>query len=200
MGAEIVLQSFFKALTNKVGKASCNLIEVMNNCRAILTESVPFLIACTVFLSAISLHSPMLVFCLLLGSLIAVIIQQISWRFNLPKRQLIGLQIIAIAIILTAFWLDYFAAPAQAQFFGKAEDFFQNTLTQGSTDSGTRTAVSLVFNVLRALFLLYIAISLISVVNAVRKDEDWQSIIRTPLLVVVAVTIADVLTGFIIGK
>ncbi|MEA5596082.1 hypothetical protein [Rivularia sp. UHCC 0363] len=172
----------------------------MNNCRAILTESVPFLIACTVFLSAISLHSPMLVFCLLLGSLIAVVIQQISWRFNLPKRQLIGLQIIAIAIILTAFWLDYFAAPAQAQFFGKAEDFFQNTLTQGSTDSGTRTAVSLVFNVLRALFLLYIAISLISVVNAVRKDEDWQSIIRTPLLVVVAVTIADVLTGFIIGK
>jgi hypothetical protein len=37
------------------------------------------------------------------------------------------------------------------------------------------------------------------VINAVRKDEDWQSIARTPLLVVVAVTIADVLTRFVIG-
>jgi hypothetical protein len=53
--------------------------------------------------------------------------------------------------------------------------------------------------VLRAIYLLYIAISLVGVINAVRKDEDWQSIARTPLLVVVAVTIADVLTGFVIG-
>lgn len=52
---------------------------------------------------------------------------------------------------------------------------------------------------LRAIFLLYIAISLIGVVNAVRKDEDWQSVARTPLLVVIAVVVADVLTGFVIG-
>ena len=125
--------------------------------------------------------------------------QQIQERSNLPKRQLIALQILAIALLLTVFWLDYFAAPAQAQFFGKAEDFFKNTLTEGANDSGTNTAVSLVFNVLRAIFLLYIAIALIGVVNAVRKDEDWQNIARTPLLVVVAVIVADVLTGFIIG-
>ena len=202
MGAIVFLlqKRFFKALANKAGKASYNLFEVLNHCRAILTESVPFLIACTVFLSVVSLHSPILLFCLLLGSLIVVVMQQISWRFNLPKRQLIGLQILAIALLLTVFWLDYFAAPAQAQFFGKAEDFFKNTLTEGSNDSGTNTAVSLVFNVLRAIFLLYIAIALIGVVNAVRKDEDWQSIARTPLLVVVAVIVADVLTGFIIGS
>lgn len=201
MGTEIFLQKgFFKALAKKFGKASYNLFEIVNNCRMILTKSVPFLIACAVFLSAISLHNPMLLFCLLLGSLIVVTMQQISNRFDLPAGRLIGLQIIAIAIILAAFWLDYFAAPAQAQFFGKAEDFFQNTLTQGSTDSGTKAAVSLVFNVLRALYLLYIAVALIGVVNAVRKDEDWQNVARTPLLVVVAVTIADVLTGFIIGS
>ena len=179
---------------------SYNLFGLVNKCRAILTESVPFLIACAVFFSVVSLHSPMLLFCLLLGSLIAVVMQQVSWRFNLPKRQLMALQTLAIALLLTAFWLDYFAAPAQAQFFGKAEDFFKNTLTEGSNDSGTNTAVSLVFNVLRAIFLLYIAIALIGVVNAVRKDEDWQSIARTPLLVVVAVIVADVLTGFIIGS
>ena len=53
---------------------------------------------------------------------------------------------------------------------------------------------------LRAIYLLYIAVSLIGVINAVRKDEDWQSIARVPLLVVVAVTVADVLTGFVIGS
>ncbi len=202
MGAMIIFlkKRFFKALASKARKMSYNLFELVNNCRAILTESVPFLIACTVFLSVVSLHSPMLLFCLLLGSLIAVVIQQVSWRFNLPKRQLIALQILAIAFVLAAFWLDYFAAPAQAQFFGKAEDFFKNTLTEGSNDSGTNAAVGLVFNVLRALYLLYIAVALIGVVNAVRQDEDWQNIARTPLLVVVAVTIADVLTGFIIGS
>ncbi|WP_414623098.1 hypothetical protein [Calothrix sp. CCY 0018] len=201
MGAKIFLQKrFFKLLVGNMVKPSYKLFELVKNCRAVLTESVPFLIACAVFLGVISLHSPILLFCLLFGSLIAVVMQQISWRFNLPKRQMIGLQILAIALLLTVFWLDYFAAPAQAQFFGKAEDFFKNTLTEGANDSGTNTAVSLVFNVLRALFLLYIAISLISVVNAVRKDEDWQSIVRTPLLVVIAVIVADVLTGFIIGS
>jgi hypothetical protein len=202
MGAIVFLlkKRFFKVFDSKAGKMSYNLFGLVNNCRAFLTESVPFLIACAVFLSVVSLHSPILLFCLLFGSLIAVTMQQISWRFNLPKRQMVGLQILAIALLLSLFWLDYFAAPAQAQFFGKAEDFFKNTLTEGSNDSGTNTAVSLVFNVLRALFLLYIAISLISVVNAVRKDEDWQSIVRTPLLVVVAVIVADVLTGFIIGS
>jgi hypothetical protein len=165
-----------------------------------LVESVPFLIACVVFLSVISLKSPILLFCLLLGSLITIVCQQIGQQINLPKRWLILLQILAVAIILSLFWLDCFAVPASAQFFGKAENFFKNTLTQGAeNNSGTQTAVSLIFNVLRGIYLLYIAVSLIGVINAVRKDEDWQSIARVPLIVVVAVTVADVLTGFVIG-
>ncbi|KOP25318.1 hypothetical protein AMR41_18125 [Hapalosiphon sp. MRB220] len=165
-----------------------------------LLESVPFLIACAVFLSVISLKSPILLFCLVFGSFVTVVVHKVSQEVNLPKRYIILLQILGVALIFSLFWLDYFAEPAQAQFFRKAEDFFKNTLTQGAdTGNNTQAAVSLVFNVLRALYLLYIAVSLIGVINAVRKDEDWQSIARTPLLVVVAVTIADVLTGFVIG-
>ncbi len=153
-----------------------------------------------VFLSVISLKSPMLLFCLLAGSLIAIVMQQVGQQVHLPKRWLILLQILAGSIILCLFWLDYFAAPVYAQFFGRAEDFFRNTLTQGTGNSNnSQPAVSLIFNVLRAIYLLYIAVSLIGVINAVRKDEDWQSIARVPLLVVVAVTVADVLTGFVIG-
>ena len=118
MGAEIFLRK------SKTRIRYCNLFGIINNCQEIFTESIPFLITLTVFIGVVSLHSPILLFCLLSGSLIAVIMQQISWRFNLPKHQLIGLQIFAIALLLTVFWLDYFAAPAQAQFFGIAEDFF----------------------------------------------------------------------------
>lgn len=175
--------------------------EALKIWRLKLIESVPFLIACVVFLSVISLKSPILLFCLLFGSLIAVVIHTIGQQMDLPRQWLIPLQILAVVIVLSLFWLDYFADPAQAQFFRRAEDFFKNNLTQGTTTNttGTQAAVSLIFNVLRAIYLLYIAVSLIGVINAVRKDEDWQSIARVPLLVVVAVTVADVLTGFVIG-
>jgi hypothetical protein len=191
---------FLKTLTSNASKISPKLTGTLESWRFRLIESVPFLIACAVFLSVISLKSPILLFCLLVGSLITIIIQQIGQQVHLPRRSLILLQILAAALVLSLFWLDYFAVPAQAQFFKRAEDFFKNTLTQDAgTNSGTQAAVSLIFNVLRALYLLYIAVALIGVINAVRKDEDWQTIARTPLLVVVAVTIADVLTGFIIG-
>ncbi|BDI17508.1 hypothetical protein ANSO36C_33100 [Nostoc cf. commune SO-36] len=195
-------RNFFKALTDSAAKESHKLRLVCKSCLAILVESVPFLIACAVFVSVISLKSPILLFCLLFGSLIAVITQQIGQQVNLPRRSLILLQILAAAIILSLYWLDWFAGPAQAQFFGEAEKFFKNNLGGAATDGGggAETAISLIFNVLRAIYLLYIAISLVGVINAVRKDEDWQSIARTPLLVVVAVTIADVLTRFVIGS
>ncbi|MFH7027923.1 MAG: hypothetical protein ACHBN1_21625 [Heteroscytonema crispum UTEX LB 1556] len=194
-------RNFLKAVTAMAMEMLNKLRLILGYWRDRLIESVPFLLACAVFLSVVSLNSPILLFCLLFGSLSAIVIQQVGQQVNLPRRSLILLQILAVAVILSLFWLDYFAFPAQAQFFKKAEDFFKNNLTQGLTATGnTQAAVSLVFNVLRALYLLYIAVSLIGVINAVRKDEDWQSVARTPLLVVVAVTIADVLTGFVIGN
>ncbi len=191
---------FFRVIPSNVTIIAFRIGKILECGWVNLLESLPFLIACGVLLAAVSLKSPLLLFCLLFGSLIAVVIQQIGQQVSLPKRTLLLLQIFAVAIIFCAFWLDYFANPAQAQFFRKAEDFFKNNLTQGTGgDSNTQAAVSLIFNVLRALYLLYIAVSLIGVINAVRKDEDWQSVARTPLLVVVAVTVADVLTGFVIG-
>ncbi|MDJ0620018.1 MAG: hypothetical protein QNJ63_25305 [Calothrix sp. MO_192.B10] len=199
-GSSFYEKQVLKSLSDRPTKTSAKLRKIWQFCWSQIIASVPFFIACAVFLIVISLKSPVLLFCLLVGSLSAVVIQQIGQYVNLSTKQRLLLQILAIGAILSLFWLDYFAAPAQAQFFNKAENFFKTNLTQGATDAGgTETAVSLVFNVLRAIFLLYIAISLIGVVNAVRKDEDWQSVARTPLLVVIAVVVADVLTGFVIG-
>ncbi|WP_341526908.1 hypothetical protein WKK05_30940 [Nostoc sp. UHCC 0302] len=195
-------RNFLQVLSGNVTKKTHQIRLAVQACINTLVESIPFLLAICVFVSVISLKSPILLFCLLFGSLITVVVQRIGQQVNLPRRALILLQILAVAVILSLFWLDYFAAPAHAQFFGEAEKFFKKTLTQGSTTNGgggSDTAVSLIFNILRAIYLLYIAISLVGVINAVRKDEDWQSIARTPLLVVVAVTVADVLTRFVIG-
>ncbi len=188
-----------RGLITKGQEKSGKLIGMWSSWYLMVVESVPFLIAVAVFLSVVSLKSPVLLFCLLLGSLLGIVIQ-LGQRVNLAKPRVVFCQILAVSLVLSLFWLDYFAFPAQAQFFGKAESFFRNTLTQGTeTNGNTQTAVSLIFNVLRAIYLLYIAVSLVGVINAVRKDEDWQSIARVPLLVVVAVTVADVLTGFVVG-
>jgi uncharacterized membrane protein len=183
------------------------VISVIKHLHLRLIESVPFLIACAVFLSVISLKNPILLFCLITGSLVTIVIQQVGQQVNLPTRSLrdvsrsrILFQVLAAALLLSCFWLDYFAAPAQAQFFKGAEDFFKKTLTQGSNNNSPQDAISLIFNVLRAIYLLYIAISLVGIINAVRQDDDWQSVARIPLLVIIAVTIADVLTGFVIGN
>jgi hypothetical protein len=165
-----------------------------------LRQFIPFLLVFSVFLSVILLKSPSLLFCLLVSIVITAMIQYFGRQLGCSTRSLIYLQFLVTVGIFSGFWLDYFADPAQAQFFKKAEDFFQNTLTQGTgTTNNTQAPISLVFNILRAIYLLYIAGSLVSVINAVRKDEEWQSMARTPLLVVIAVTMADVLTGFIIG-
>ena len=163
----------------------------------LLLSSFP-LLACIIFVITIASHSFSFVIYLLIACLLTIGIQMYGEVQQVsPQKIYIG-QTIVIISIFSLFWLDYFSLPAAAQFFGKAENFFKNTLTQGS-QGGAGDAVSLVFNVLRALYLLYIAVALIGVINAVRQDEDWQVVARTPLLVVIAVTIADVLTSFVIG-
>ncbi len=85
------------------------------------------------------------------------------------------------------------AEPAQAQFFNRAQTFFTSTFTASGT------AVPIVFNTLRALYIIYLAIAFIGVFNSVRQDEDWVTAARTPILVVISVTLADLLTGLITG-
>ncbi|MBF2063261.1 MAG: hypothetical protein IGS39_02335 [Calothrix sp. C42_A2020_038] len=173
-------------------------IKTVEKCMLKLYKSSLFLLTCACFLTIISFQSPILLFCLLLTGAVTAYIQYFGKCAKLPTNWIIILQTLVVVVILSGFWLDWFANPAAAQFFSKAEIFFKNNLADAS-QSGATNAVSLVFNVIRALYLLYIAVSLVGVVNAVRKDEDWQVVARTPLLVVIAVTIADVLTSFITG-
>lgn len=100
--------------------------------------------------------------------------------------------LVMLGALVFAF-LSLIAKPAQAQFFQNAETFFNSTFTSSGA------AIPIVFNTLRALYIVYLAVAFIGVFNSVRQDEDWVSAARTPILVVITVTLADILTGLITG-
>ena len=116
-------------------------------------------------------------------------------KFDTLQRKLgIKLYGLAFTLLVTIFLLDLTTAPAQAQFLNNAQQWMQ-----GAFPNIDATIVELVFNVLRALFLLYLAISLVRIINAARQDEDWQQLARTPLIILITVVMGDILTGFIVG-
>ncbi|RUS94170.1 hypothetical protein DSM106972_094290 [Dulcicalothrix desertica PCC 7102] len=100
----------------------------------------------------------------------------------------------SLILIGTALFLDAFATPAHAQFFQNAETWMTGQFT------GADEAITLSFNVLRGLFILYLGISLVRVVQAARQDEDWQNLARTPMIILIAVTMGDILANLIIGS
>ncbi|MEM9807774.1 MAG: hypothetical protein AAF959_21110 [Cyanobacteria bacterium P01_D01_bin.56] len=91
-----------------------------------------------------------------------------------------------------ALWISQ-TNPVFAQFFQGAEDFFNTTFP------GTDTVTPIVFGVIRAIFLIYIAVSLVRVIQAGRNDDDWQQMARAPVIIVLAVILGDVLTGLVVG-
>ncbi|ASC70399.1 hypothetical protein XM38_013370 [Halomicronema hongdechloris C2206] len=109
-----------------------------------------------------------------------------GWTARRQTILAIGLSLLSLLTVL--------AFPAQAQFFGGAETWMQTNFGAATGD-----AIPLVFNVLRGLFLLYVGISLVRVINGARQDEDWQTIARTPLIIIIAVTAGDILTTLITG-
>ncbi len=99
----------------------------------------------------------------------------------------------ALTVIGTFLLLDALSTPVQAQFFQSAETWMTGQFT------GADEAIVLSFNVLRGLFILYLGISLVRVVQAARQDEDWTNLARTPMIILIAVTMGDILANLIIG-
>ncbi|MDF5730189.1 MAG: hypothetical protein PUP92_19770 [Rhizonema sp. PD38] len=100
---------------------------------------------------------------------------------------------VSFTLVGALFLLDALATPASAQFFQGAQTWMTGQFTAAGQ------AIPLVFNVLRGLFLLYLGISLVKVIQAARQDEDWQNLARTPMIILIAMTMGDVLANLIVG-
>mgnify|MGYP001032049196 CR=1 FL=1 len=95
---------------------------------------------------------------------------------------------------LSVFYIwDATATAANALFFQAAEDYVAGLFSDGSD------MIGLVFGALRAFLLLYLGVKLIQTVNAMRQDEDWQTIARTPLIVLLVVVFGDRLAEMIVA-
>jgi hypothetical protein len=94
---------------------------------------------------------------------------------------------------------------ASAQFFKTAEDWLKSTFGEaigggGGGEGGGGDVISLVFNVLRAIYILYLGVELVKCIKAAQQDQDWQTLARTPLIIVVSITIADIVSTLILGS
>lgn len=141
-------------------------------------------------------------FLILAAIIIAIPKQSQALLTNFEKFQRkygINLYAVLFGILTIVCVLDFASAPANAQFFNNAQVWMKSVFPDATGNSQTGTTIDLFFNVLRGLFLLYLGIAIVRVIQAARNDEDWQSLARTPLIIVLAVFVADLVTGLIIG-
>lgn len=102
----------------------------------------------------------------------------------------------SLVLLVSYLLCEFTLAPASAQFLQGAETYVTTLL--GGANVPT-TLVPLIFGVLRAIFVIYIAIAIIRVVVAARNDDDWSTLARTPLIVIMAIVIGDLMANLVIG-
>lgn len=141
------------------------------------------------------------------GVVTAIYPRQISQFFSScrrwQRRHKLNITSLICLLVITFWWLDITSTPAHAQFFIQTENWLRGAFPinggTGGAGAGGTDIYSIVFNTLRAIFVLYLAVSLVRVIASARNDEDWQTLARTPLIILVTVTLGDILAGLITG-
>ena len=122
--------------------------------------------------------------------------QLARWSRKTRLRQFAMTSLPSLILLVAYILTDLTLAPAQAQFLQNAETFISGLLSNSNVPA---TIVPLIFGVLRAIFVIYIAIAVIRVIVAARNDDDWTTLARTPLIIVMAIVIGDLMANLVIG-
>lgn len=153
---------------------------------------------------ALANGSPFTAFSLLAvpGLLYPHLVSDLHIRFNRACRKcgwssssILGL--VFGLTIATAFFISS-AAPAHALFYKAAEEFMKTKVFTGV--QGADTMIGLTVNVLRAIFVIYIGIAVVSVVQKMQQGDDWQTAARIPLVVLLCAAIGDRMSEMIVGS
>lgn len=173
-------------------------------------RAIPWVLSAGILTVNLLIHSPLFVVGACAASLTFRIFGEVVKRSRPLQRILAS---ISKAIGLTRIdkkWLNWvtfalagglfltLVSPAHALFFQAAEQYMNTIFTGGGTNAATTGAIALVFGALRIIFVLYLAISLIRVIQAFRQDEDWVTAARIPMMVVLCVVLGDVLSTLIV--
>ena len=92
---------------------------------------------------------------------------------------------------VTAMGLHLQISSAQALFFEEAETFLASTFDLSGE------AVATIFNVFRAVYVVYLIYSAISIWTTYNRDEDWMSVAKAPIVIFVGGTLIDAVTTII---
>jgi len=139
----------------------------------------------------------------MLVALTIFILPAIFWRMSLRLSQMVGRLPVLIQRMVVAggtalyFW-TVSTLPAQAMFLGKLCGLMQSVVSGAGSSGNIDGLITATVNVVRALFILYLAIALIGVFNQMQRDEEWQVAARTPLLAVVIVGIVEAISNLIV--
>ena len=121
--------------------------------------------------------------------------------WNEPTTRFIekyGIYPLLVLSFCFALVLEVSLAPAHGQFMNNAQDWMNRNLNS-QNDAQIKTAIDLIFNVLRGIFIVYIASEVIKIINSRDENDDWKQMAKKPLIVLMAVVVGDTLIGIIIG-
>ncbi len=178
----------------------------LNEVRDRIRRRLPWFIAGSILTLNLMLHVPTFVIGSLITGMTIRILKAIIhsnsicrtvWQWLLKKAHLSESQIPWMAAgFAGGAWLSL-EMPASAAFFVQAEEYLKKILAVGQA-SGVNTLVPLLFGTLRVIFIIYIGIALVRVINSFRNDEDWVTAARIPLIVVLCIVIGDALSTLIV--
>lgn len=174
--------------------------------RTRLRKLAPWLISGGVLGLNLVMHAPTFVMGALIATLTVKVMKAIIrsnaltqrlWKWLLKKANLSEKQIPWMAMgVGGGAWFSA-AMPSSALFFQAAQDYVQQIFSVNGA-IGVDIFIPLIFGVLRIIFIIYIGIALVRVINGFRNDEDWSTAARIPLIVVLCVVIGDALSTMIV--
>lgn len=122
-------------------------------------------------------------------------------------RRIIGAKIrfwhVAGIIMALATTLSLFEIPAHAIFLSGLEQFLTQIAQQSSTGGAgavSPEAIKLVFNAIRAVFLLLVGVAALFAYNQAQQGNDWRPIATQAGLAIGIVLTIDVITFLFVGN
>jgi hypothetical protein len=159
-------------------------------------------------LTYLAFREPLLVTVILSAGLFFYCLGKIISTVPILQR-IVGVKIrfwhIASIIVAIAATLSIFELPAQAVFLSGLEQFLTQIVQQSSTGGAGGGAVSpeaikLVFNAIRAIFLLLVGVAALFSYNQAQQGNDWRPIATQAGLAIGIVLTIDVITFLFIGN
>jgi hypothetical protein len=106
---------------------------------------------------------------------------------------------VAAAIMTTTALLTTLEAPSYAIFLKGLEDFVA-TLATSSNSGIDASTITLIFNMIRAVFLLLVAAAALFAYNQAQQGNDWRPIVGQVAMAFAIVIAMDVVTFLFVGQ